>query len=161
MPTPSQKRQLAMATHVLKPQPVGTTNWRAAKSLLALRKQVNDQWPDRLKASDGIIGDAEHATRDSDHNPWVKDGAMGVVTAIDITHDPAHGMDAQKVVDALVASRDPRIKYIIWSKQILSATVKPWTWRPYTGKNPHTKHFHLSVSANKSLYDDVSPWRIL
>lgn len=161
MPTPSQKRQLAMATHILKLPPLGIVNWRPAKSLIALRQQVNAQWPQRNKASDGIIGDEAHATRDSDHNPWVKDGAMGVVTAIDITHDPAQGPDAQQLVDALVASRDPRIKYLIWNRQIISATVKPWTWRPYTGKNPHAKHCHLSVVANKSLYDDVGPWRIL
>lgn len=35
--------------------------------------------------------------RDSDNNPWVKNGATGVVTAIDITHDPSKGCYAIKL----------------------------------------------------------------
>ncbi len=143
-----------------KSMPLGTTTWRAADSLLKLRTQVNAQWPNRSKASDGTVGDSAHQTRDSDHNPWVKDGAMGVVTAIDITHDPANGCDAEAVVAALLASRDNRIKYIIWNRRIMSSSVSPWTWRPYTGANPHNKHFHLSVLPTKSLYDGTQDWRI-
>ncbi|HKV33547.1 MAG TPA: hypothetical protein VJP89_04485, partial [Pyrinomonadaceae bacterium] len=59
--------------------------WRVAKSLLRLREQINELAPNRSKASDGTIGDAAHASRKSDHNPWVKDGSIGVVTAMDIT----------------------------------------------------------------------------
>lgn len=134
------------------------STWRAAKSLLKLRGQADAAFPSRNKASDGIIGDAAHQTRDSDHNPWVKDGAMGVVTALDLTHDAANGCDAQLITEGLVASRDSRIKYIIWNRQIISSIVRPWVWRPYAGANPHTKHFHLSVSAVKTLYDDEREW---
>ena len=62
--------------------------WRVAQSLIRLRDQINLAAPTRSKASDGTIGDAAHATRDSDHNPWVKEGALGIVTAMDITHAP-------------------------------------------------------------------------
>ncbi len=134
--------------------------WRTAESLVRLRNQVNIKAPHRSIASDGTIGDAAHAASTSDHNPWVKDGSVGVVTAMDITHDPDDGCDAQKLVDALVASKDARIKYIIWNKQIVSSIVQPWTWRPYKGKNPHTKHFHLSVLPNKALYDSKENWGI-
>lgn len=135
-------------------------NWRTANSLVRLRDQINALAPNRSKASDGTIGDAAHASRSSDHNPWVIDGGLGVVTALDITHDVAHGCDVQKIVDALVASCDVRIKYLIWNKQILSSTVNPWTWRPYTGRNPHDHHFHLSVKPDKAFYDSVEKWEL-
>jgi hypothetical protein len=116
--------------------------------------------PSRSKASDGTIGDAAHRTRDSDHNPWVTDGGVGVVTAMDITHDPDDNCDAAAIVQALIQSRDTRIKYIIWNRTITSSITQPWVTRPYGGKNPHTKHFHLSVRPEKSAYDSTTPWEI-
>jgi endonuclease G, mitochondrial len=139
-------------------------SWRIAESLLQLRKQVNAAYPNRSKASDGGIGDAAHATRASDHNPWVKDGAMGVVTAVDVTHDPANGCDAGKLAAALVNSEDPRIKYVIWNRQMASSYpangVAAWTWRPYSGANPHNHHVHISVQPEKELYDSPVEWEI-
>lgn len=134
--------------------------WRVAKSLEKLRDQINVQWPERNKLSDGTIGDAAHSGTNSDHNPWVMDGSMGVVTALDITHDPEHGCDCNRIVNNLVASRDSRIKYIIWNSRIISSEVSPWVWRVYSGSNPHSKHFHLSVKSVKSAYDDTREWRI-
>jgi hypothetical protein len=134
--------------------------WRVAKSLLRLREQINAMFPDRSKASDGTIGDERHKSRTSDHNAWVTDGNVGVVTAMDITHDIPHGCDAQALVDALVNSRDPRIKYIIWNRKKVNSKIQPWVWRNYTGPNPHTKHFHLSVRPEKSAYDSEEPWQI-
>ncbi|MFN2406954.1 MAG: hypothetical protein ABR594_12935 [Pyrinomonadaceae bacterium] len=125
-----------------------------------MREQINEMAPDRSKASDGTIGDAAHASRSSDHNPWVKDGNIGVVTAMDITNDIVHGCDAQALVDALVASRDPRIKYIIWNRKKINSRFQPWVWRNYTGVNPHTKHFHLSVQPDKASYDSTVPWQL-
>ena len=74
------------------------SRWRVAKSLEHLRTQVNNAFPNRSKASDGTIGDISHQGRESDHNPWVVDAGIGVVTALDVTHDPAHGCDAGKLV---------------------------------------------------------------
>jgi len=133
-------------------------SWRLAKAVEALRASVNAKWPKRSKVSDGTIGDAAHASRGSDHNPWVTQGGIGVVTAIDITHDPANGLDSEALAEALRASRDPRIKYIISNKKICSSLESPWKWRPYTGKNPHNHHVHVSVKADRALYDDASPW---
>lgn len=137
-------------------------SWRLATSLDVLRKQVDRKWPKRNKSSDGTIGDAAHASRASDHNPWVQDGAYGVVTAIDFTHDPKNGPDAGKLAESLRQSRDPRIKYLISNRRICSSTavggVPAWTWRPYSGSNPHDKHCHLSVKSEKKHYDSVSPW---
>jgi hypothetical protein len=160
MPGRSAKRKSTLASLQARLPPAGTNQWRAAESLLALLDQVDAQWPTRSKASDGTIGDAAHQSRDSDHNPWVRDGMTGVVTAIDITHDPVSGCDANGIVSALVSSRDLRIKYIIWNRRIINSSVSPWLWRTYRGANPHTAHFHLSVSSNKALYDDTRAWDI-
>jgi lysozyme family protein len=138
--------------------------WRAAEALKALRAQVDAAFPRRKKGNDGTVGDAAHQSRKSDHNPWIVDGANNVVSAIDITHDPASGCDCSLLVEALRAGRDRRIKYLIWNRRIANAaaigSVPAWTWRAYTGANPHDHHFHLSVKPDKALYDDRSPWTI-
>jgi hypothetical protein len=123
--------------------------WRVASSLNVLLGQLNVLAPRRSKASDGSIGDADHASRDSDHNPWY---GPGIVTARDFTHDPAGGLDCQWLANVLVANRDPRIKYIIWNRRIWQGS-----WRAYSGTNPHTKHLHLSVVASPAN-DSTSPW---
>lgn len=127
--------------------------WRLAKSLEILRKQINDTYPKRSKVSDGTIGDTAHAQRKSDHN---KD-KDGVVRALDITHDPKNGVDCGKIVEALRASGDPRISYIIWNKRIWNPSVSG-AWRSYEGNNPHNKHFHLSVKG-PPLRDDEREWK--
>ena len=83
--------------------------FRVAKSLLALRDQVDASAPHRDKSSDGTIGDLSHQSRKSDHNPI----ASGVVTAMDITNDPAHGVVARDIAEMLRISQDLRIKYVI------------------------------------------------
>lgn len=134
--------------------PTGQTMaWRLAKSLETLRDQVNAKWPNRDKSLDGTIGDAAHQATKSDHNP----NSAGVVTAMDITHDPANGLDARKLAETLVASRDPRIKYIISNAQIISSQTSPWIWRPYSGANAHRQHVHISVAGD---YDDTRPWNL-
>ena len=129
--------------------------WRVAKSLEVLRNQINVLAPNRSRVSDGTIGDTRHAAGYSEHNP---DGD-GVVRAMDITHSPDRGLDCQKIVDALVSSRDTRIFYIIWNHKIMSPTIAPfWGWRPYRGSNPHDHHFHISVVANPDIYDKQDKW---
>lgn len=136
--------------------------WRPAKALGHLLAQVNAAFPNRSRASDGIIGDPAHQSRASDHNPWVVNGASGVVTALDVTHDPAHGCDGNALSAALRAGHDKRIKYIIWNRRIANSaaigSVPAWSWRTYTGKNPHNHHVHLSVKPDKALYDSEADW---
>lgn len=138
-----------------------SNTWRVAECLETLLGQVNERWPTRKKDSDGTIGDARHqAERTSDHNPWVRDGQIGVVTALDITHDPASGCDAGKLAEAMRVSRDPRIKYIISNRRICSGSAgpSPWVWRPYSGVDDHSHHLHLSVKSTKADYDYTGPW---
>jgi hypothetical protein len=138
--------------------------WRIAASLEKLRRQINAKAPNRSKVSDGGIGDAAHRSRRSDHNPWVREGRMGIVTARDFTHDAGHGCSGEKLAESIRAARDKRVKYIIWNRRICWSVAKngraPWAWRRYTGKNGHTQHVHISVKPLKSLYDDQGAWSL-
>lgn len=127
--------------------------WRVAPSLDELLRQVNVAAPRRDTASDGAIGNASHQARDSDHNPWYFQGDQHWVTARDFTHDPAGGLDCERLRSALVHVKDHRIKYVIFNKIIHNSTpvlrggrVQPaWTALPYLGDNTHEHHLHLSV----------------
>lgn len=143
------------------------TSWREAKSLLTLLDEYNACFPHRSKASDGMVGDASHQSRDSDHNPWIVDRpGPNVVSAIDLTRDVAPGIPdtAQWLVDVLVASRDPRIKYLIHNHRMWRSYahdgIPAWSPAPYNvpGIDPHEHHTHVSVNATKSLYDSNRPW---
>lgn len=129
-------------------------SWRVARSLEVLRDQINAAFPRRNKASDGTIGDAAHATSVSDHNP----DSVGVVRALDITHDPASGCDIDRLTDELVASRDLRISYLI-ANGLITGPNYGWVWARYDGDDPHTNHLHLSVVADGRA-DDPHPWSI-
>ncbi len=136
-------------------------NWRVAKALLRLREQVNAKWPNRKKGNDGTIGDTSHQNRNSDHNPWVDEG---VVTALDITHDPKTGPDAGALAETIRKSQDSRVKYIISNRRIANSgaigTAKPWAWRKYNGTNPHEEHCHISVKSTRAEYDDAADWAV-
>lgn len=134
--------------------------WRVAKALIQLREQINKSFPERSKVADGTIGDASHASRSSDHNPWVMDGGTGIVTGMDITHDPLHGVDSEHLAEALRTSKDPRFKYVISNRKIASFDHGDFAWRPYNGKNAHNHHCHISVKPEKAQYDNVRDWNI-
>jgi hypothetical protein len=129
---------------------------RLAKSLETLRDQIDALAPGRDKSSDGWIASAQHHAQNpnSDHEA----DAGGVVRALDITNDPAHGVVAADLAEQLRQSKDPRIKYIISNRRISNPTIQDWAWRPYSGSNPHDKHFHTSVVADDALADATTPW---
>lgn len=135
--------------------------WRNCEASVTLVNEINARWPKRDKASDGTIGDAAHASRDSDHNPWVIVNGQGVVRARDVDKD---GIDAAWIVEELRkkgAAGDPRLAgggYIIFNRRITSPDFK--TWKVYTGSNPHDKHFHVSFSLNRAGFDSKLPWNL-
>jgi hypothetical protein len=129
---------------------------RIANSLAVLRQQVDLTYPNRRKHDDGDIASPQHHLQNpnSDHEP----NGHGVVTALDLTHDPANGFDSYAFAEILKDHRDPRIKYLISNRRISNPTIKDWAWRPYSRDDPHTGHIHISVSANPALYDDPGIW---
>lgn len=127
-------------------------SWVLCAALVALRKQINEYAPNRSIESDGTIGDAAHSARRSDHNP----DDDHTVNALDVTHDPQGGIDCNLLVDQLVTSNDPRIRYIIWNGRIWFRGVG---WSAYAGKNPHKAHCHISIVHN-AREDDGSLWNL-
>ena len=132
------------------------SGWVLAPFLVALEAETDALFPSRSIASDGSIGNAEHAARESDHNP---DDA-GIVKAIDLTDDDVHRCDVGLLAAHLVATKDRRVKYqihkgTIW-RSYATSSLPAWTPDVYTGLNAHLKHLHVSV-----LDDQVNatgPW---
>lgn len=135
--------------------------WRLAHSLVVLRDEADAVAPGRSRASDGTIGDAAHASRSSDHNPYIKDqNGVGVVRALDLTHDPDGGLDSYLLAEEvrqLGAAGDPRIRYVISNGRIASPR-DGWAWRRYHGPNAHSEHVHVSVVEDQAGYDSTRPW---
>jgi hypothetical protein len=134
--------------------------WRLAHSLTRLRDQVNAAYPNRSKASDGTIGDAAHAASSSDHNP----NSAGVVTALDLTNDPANGFDVHQLAERVRLNPHPDAKYIISNGRIAGIHTG-WQWRNYTGSNPHSRHAHFSVGRgpdgrSTAPYDNKVDWPV-
>ena len=119
-----------------------------------LREQIDDDYPDRDRRSDGWIADARHMAKgNSDHIP-----VDGIVRAIDIDADlNAHPEEAHGIVEKIrkcAKKGDKRIKYIIFDGRICS-TILNWKWRKYKGPNPHRHHFHISFT---TLGDNDGKW---
>jgi lysophospholipase L1-like esterase len=121
----------------------------AAPALLTLRTQLDERWPRRLRASDGIAPSEEHRRA----NPTSEHAAGN---AIDITHDPEHGPDLGALAEALL--KDRRTHYVIWRRRIANVQKEGGAWRSYTGASPHEDHLHLSILANRR--EDASPWEL-
>lgn len=135
-------------------------NWRTAQSLLVLRDQINAMAPHRSKASDGTKGDPAHETRPSRHNP----NDAGVVCALDVTDDPAHGCSIHQIAEQVRAHPHPNLAYIISNRRVAGRSTG-WAWHEYKGPNPHIKHAHFAVGEGpdgepRPPYDDAQPWKI-
>jgi hypothetical protein len=136
--------------------------WRKCKAAVKLMSQINLAAPERDTTTDGAIGDAQHATRNSDHNPWVIDrSGQPVVTAQDIDEDlNVPGWSMRQLVDAICRSKDPRVKYIIYEGRITVKGSNLQRWKKYEGKNAHSQHAHISFASDQRLYDDDGEWAI-
>jgi hypothetical protein len=111
-----------------------------------LREQIDDDYPDRDRRSDGAQADARHYATNpsSDHIP-----RNGIVRAIDIDANlNSHPEETYALVEKIrkCAKRgDKRIKYIIYDGKIMSPILN-WKRRKYRGTNPHRSHFHVSFT---------------
>jgi hypothetical protein len=134
--------------------------WRLAQSLVVLRNEVNVYAPKRKKTYDGTIGDQAHAARASSHNP----NKYGVVTGMDITHDPAGGMDCAVLFEYLRTHPHPELRYVIFNRKVARRS-NGWKVTAYTGANPHTGHLHATVGTGTDgnplpPYDSTASWGI-
>lgn len=122
--------------------------YRLSPSLVQLFNEANKVAPFRRRDSDGSVGDLAHQSRVSDHNPQ-ESGAIDWIDGLDITHDPANGMDIharlREVARNVQSGIETRVSYLISKGQIFSQRAGVWAWRKYTGSSPHTAHGHISV----------------
>jgi hypothetical protein len=117
---------------------------RATPAAIAVLRQATALKPNRKKASDGLLPSAAHINQNpnSDHNTGY---------AVDLTHDPMHGIDCFELYKKL--QDDKRVKYLIFHGKIWS---KKNGEARYTGINQHNKHLHISI--NDNCGNDTSPW---
>lgn len=121
--------------------------WFLAPSLISFINSVDEQFPNRDKSSDGSIGDAAHAARQSDHNPcWDCTGYLhGIVRAIDVDIDGREpGRDLRtEILNAAIGH--PAVWYVISNGKIYSRTYD-WRENTYNGTNGHFHHVHISIN---------------
>jgi hypothetical protein len=121
--------------------------WRAAGAVVTFGRQIEAIRPGRF-GTDGTVASKQHDINSpkSDHRPSPRVG-LGTVRAIDFAEGARGFVD--EVAETLRLSRDPRILYVIHDRRKFSSTptrkVPAYEWRPYTGKNGHLTHGHLSV----------------
>jgi hypothetical protein len=119
----------------------------ASPAALSMLRQATALAPLRKKASDGLLPSIAHLklSPNSDHNTGL---------AVDLTHDPKHGIDCQDIFQRL--KEDDRVAYLIFNGKIWSRKYKSQGDRKYTGSNQHTKHLHVSI--RPEFAGDTSPW---
>jgi hypothetical protein len=120
---------------------------KATPAALAVLRQATALQPKRKKASDGLLPSAAHLRQSptSDHNTGL---------AVDLTHDPANGIDCAEIFEKL--KEDKRVSYLIFQNRIWSKEKSKLGNRRYTGSNPHNRHLHISIVASGAT--DTSPW---
>lgn len=130
--------------------------WHTAAPITALGRQIEERWPAR-HPYDGTAASKTHDQNSptSDHRPKPLTGE-GTVRAIDIG---VYLDQAERLFQELRASRDERIKYVIFQNRIFSsydhANGDPFEERPYYG-TPHNSHIHISTLPGADT--DSSPW---
>ena len=117
---------------------------RPTKAAISVHRQATALRPNRKKASDGLLPSAAHIKQNpnSDHNTGF---------AVDLTHDPAFGINGHEVYENLKS--DKRVKYLIFMGEIWSPEKGD---HKYTGPNQHNHHIHISIK--DECGNDDSPW---
>ncbi len=117
----------------------------ASPAAIAVLRQATALFPKRKKASDGLLPSSAHINQNpnSDHNTG---------HAVDLTHDPKHGIDCADLYEKLKS--DVRVSYLIFNGRIWS---KEKGDRKYTGANKHEKHLHISIKSG-GFAKDTRPW---
>jgi hypothetical protein len=138
---------------------------RRTAGAINFEQQLDAAFPERGRP-DGWIGDGEHRSRTSSHNPddtpgsrpeWDGDpDTVPDVRAVDVSDDLGPGVDSQNLVDHLV--RLPRlatvIRYIIHRGRIWHTRN---AFRPGTHDgDPHNEHVHVTFAFTEAADDDTT-----
>lgn len=143
-------------------------NWKLTDGLANLRRQIDEAFPGRDRASDGTIGDAAHRTHASGHNPddtpgsrpeWDGDpDSTPEVRSWDMDSDlHAAPANAQQVVDHIrkLPGVSTQLRYMIYKRKIYRA-ANGWKPETYTGPSAHTEHVHFSGAYAQSADNDTT-----
>jgi hypothetical protein len=120
---------------------------RLSKAAIQLREQIDDNFPDRDRTSDGWLADSRHSKVKSDHNA----DAQGWVRAIDVDSnlDKSRGTSVYLADQLRAYGREHgRINYVIHMGKICSRKSL-WRWVKYRGINAHTHHIHISFKKDQ------------
>jgi hypothetical protein len=131
--------------------------WVLTRGLQTVRAEFNDVFPQRLRTSDGSIGNLAHQGAASGHNPdrtgnaEYRDGdGKNEVRAIDVDKDliPGSRIDwMERSIQYLVlrgrAGHWLPFRYFIYKRRIWRETTG-WKTEAYTGSNAHDEHAHFS-----------------
>lgn len=150
--------------------------WKTIPASDSLTAEMNKAFPNRDKASDGSIGDGEHSTRSSDHNPD-ETGATPFEDADSSNEVHAKDLDAdlkragwtlarafEIIRKRAAAGTEKRVQNLIFNRRITSRSWGFDSWHDYTGTDPHTGHGHVSFrygSGAGNPEDITTPWGIL
>lgn len=146
-------------------------DWILVPCLRALFTEFNKVAPNRLKDSDGSIGDTAHRQSVSDHNPDeegrvpIHDAdAINEVHAIDVDKDLRESdLTMEKVVQFLLgrcrSGAEKRLRYIIYNHRIWRAS-NGWVQETYDGPSPHTEHAHFSASYDPKNEASTASWHL-
>ena len=87
---------------------------KATPAATAVLRQATAIAPSRLKVSDGLLPSKAHQAQSpsSDHNTGY---------AVDLTHDPKHGIDCAEIFQKL--KEDKRVKYLIFRERFGQQSV--------------------------------------
>lgn len=142
--------------------------WTLTKGLQNLINQVNTRWPDRDKSTDGTVGDANHASGTSGHNPddsafnnaeWDGDADdLSEVRAWDMDADLRDpGTTTQELVDHIrhLPGVGSVLRYIIFNRKIYRSATG-FAPEAYTGPSPHTGHVHFSGARSQAADENTT-----
>lgn len=152
--------------------------WVNTPASISLVDEFNEAFPNRDRASDGTIGDGEHSTRASHHNPDETGNTGGREDADSVNEVHARdvaanlrrtGWSMERCVQIILArcrsGIEKRVFEIIYNGRIWTE-AHGWRERDYEGSNPHDKHAHFSFrygsgSGTSNPENITSPWGIL
>jgi len=140
-----------------------------AKAISTLAHQIEQVRPVG-QPSDGTVASKGHdaGSPNSDHTVWPKEARSGTVYAIDFGEPPGTQL-VDEILESIRLSKDARCKYAIHHNRMFSSYkahgFPPFTWRPYSGRNSHKTHGHMSVhhdarGSDGKLWDIGTPTTI-
>jgi hypothetical protein len=122
-------------------------------ALSQYRAEVNVEYPNRDKASDGTIADGNHAAwsqHQPDPPPKEEIDAWDMDDQLNGADKPAPASDIERL--KVLFQRHPSSHRWIY-KRLTATRANSWWVEPYTGENPHDKHVHWET---RESHDEVT-----